>query len=363
MGRHAVRSKEIEDFIIHHIEKHPTDIARVTAEKFGLSRVAVVNRLRGLAKEGLLGGSGKTKARKYELQQLASVQKTIEVNENSKEHEVWLTLVKPQLTGIPENVLGICAHGFTEMFNNVIDHSESTTAQIIVRRDAASVLMSVRDWGVGIFNKVQKALNLTDPQHSILELAKGKVTTDKDKHTGEGIFFTSRMFDNFIINSGELSFTRARQSDDWLFESDSAPIQGTQVIMRISTNATHTAKEIFDTYRAQYDTFGFSRTNIPLVLLKYEGEQLISRSQAKRLMARVEKFKEVVLDFKGITSIGQAFADEVFRVYRKEHPEVHVYPIHIASDDVVNMVKRIVAEDPNDPLNTFLDITNKTTDQ
>ena len=55
---------------------------------------------------------------------------------------------------------------------------------------------------MGIFKKIQKALDLLDERHAILELAKGKLTTDPKHHTGEGIFFTSRMFDEFTILSG-----------------------------------------------------------------------------------------------------------------------------------------------------------------
>ena len=38
----------------------------------------------------------------------------------------------------------------------------------------------------------------------------GKLTTDPHRHTGEGIFFTSRAFDCFEIRSGELRFSRRR---------------------------------------------------------------------------------------------------------------------------------------------------------
>jgi hypothetical protein len=55
-------------------------------------------------------------------------------------------------------------------------------------------------------------------------------------------------------------------------------------------------------------------------LAQYGDEKLISRSQAKRLLARFDRFKTVVLDFTGVESIGQAFADEVFRVFGQEHP-------------------------------------------
>lgn len=46
---------------------------------------------------------------------------------------------------------------------------------------------------------------------------------------------------------------------------------------------------------------------------------LDSRSQAKRLLARVDKFKKVIFDFDDVEPIGQAFADEVFCVFAKQH--------------------------------------------
>ena len=337
------QSRQIHDFIIYNLKDHPVDIVRLTTEKFGLSRVAVGNRLRSLVKAGILTATGNTKARRYELYPIDGNKVTLHITPDLTEDQVWMQQVKPHLIGTTENILNICAHGVTEMFNNVIDHSESTTARLVVSRDAANIMITVRDYGVGIFNKIQKALNLHDPQHAILELTKGKLTTDKAKHSGEGIFFTSRMFDTFALESGTLAFFRRRTTDDWLLEPESAPVIGTNVVMVIATNATHTTKDIFDKFRAEFDEFGFSKTNIPLMLLKYEGEQLISRSQAKQLVARIDQFQEVILDFKGITSIGQAFADEVFRIYRREHPNVHLYPIN-TTPEVIGMIKRVISE-------------------
>lgn len=353
MALSSIKSKEMQEFIIFNVKDHPSDIGRIAMEKFGLSRVAVVSRLRSLLKAGILTAEGNTKARRYALAVMSTNRKTIQLTPLTSEDQVWMDEVRPHLSEVKENVLNICAHGVTEMFNNVIDHSESTTTVLFVHRTAAEVTISIRDYGVGIFNKIQKALNLRDPQHAILELTKGKLTTDKSKHTGEGIFFTSRMFDTFVISSGTLVFQRYRGTDDWLIESDGAPVNGTDVLMQIATNATHTTKEIFDKYRAELDEFGFSKTIIPLGLMKYEGEQLISRSQAKRLMSRVDQFREVILDFKGITSIGQAFADEVFRIYRREHPQMHVYPMRMNAE-VIRMIQRVVAENTEDDLNEYL---------
>ena len=74
--------------------------------------------------------------------------------------------------------------------------------------------MYLHDNGVGIFKKIQTELRLLDERHAILELAKGKLTTDPKRHTGEGIFFSSRMFDQFDILSGGIFFTHKFQADN-----------------------------------------------------------------------------------------------------------------------------------------------------
>lgn len=68
-------------------------------------------------------------------------------------------------------------------------------------------------------------------------------------------------------------------------------------------------------------------------------DDLITRSEANRLMQRVERFRTVVLDFAGIAGIGQAFADEVFRVFANAHPGVELVPLH-AVPQVQQMIRR-----------------------
>ena len=81
------------------------------------------------------------------------------------------------------------------------------------------------------------------------------------------------------------------------------------------------------------------RTHVPVLLAQYGEEQLISRSQAKRLLARFDRFDVILLDFKRIASIGQAFADEVFRVFVTEHPHATIVPTNM-SNQVEKMVRR-----------------------
>lgn len=76
-----------------------------------------------------------------------------------------------------------------------------------------------------------------------------------------------------------------------------------------------------------------------VVMLLPLGARLISRSEAKRLLAGLDRFAEVVLDFNGVEEIGQGFADEVFRVWARAHPKVRLKPVNM-SEAVEFMVRR-----------------------
>jgi anti-sigma regulatory factor (Ser/Thr protein kinase) len=239
---------------------------------------------------------------------------------------------------MPENVLSIWHYGFTEMLNNVVDHSGANLVKVTVVKTAASTTITIYDDGIGIFKKIQAALNLLDERHSVLELAKGKFTTDPANHSGEGIFFSSRMFDEFDILSGEVYFSHEfDKKEDWILQR-STPRDGTLVTMKLHNHTARTTKKVFDKFTSDED-YGFNKTVVPVKLLKYGDDNLVSRSQAKRLLARFDRFKIVMLDFAGVSSIGQAFADEVFRVFRSKHPEVELLPIN-ASAEVKRMISR-----------------------
>jgi anti-sigma regulatory factor (Ser/Thr protein kinase) len=333
------KNLELREFILRNIPNHSTNIAPVAAVRFKISRASVGNYLKALIKEGLVEATGKTNGRRYELARLDFFEDVIAITPGLQEDLVLREKILPFLKPLPSNIVAICEYGFGEMMNNVIDHSEAKHCVIRFQRNYAEISLELWDNGVGIFDKITRECHLANPHEAILELSKGKLTTDASKHTGEGIFFTSRMFDRFGILSGELYYTRRRREDDeWLVESETRDdrTEGTLVRMRISTDATQTTKEAFDKYLD--DDYRFARTHVPLILAKYEGENLVSRSQARRLLTRVERFSEVMLDFRGISEIGQAFADEIFRVWAREHPSVRVLSMNM-SPEVERMTK------------------------
>jgi len=151
------------------------------------------------------------------------------------------------------------------------------------------------------------------------------------------------MFDQFEIIANGLTFNHEDGSpDDWLREEESLFDEGTTVFMRIGLASQRTAAEVYEQFTDAPEDYDFSKTVVPMKLAKYGGEQLVSRSQAKRLIARFDRFKKVILDFSEVQEIGQAFADELFRVYGSAHPEVELIPRNMTSQ-VEKMWLRAVA--------------------
>lgn len=320
-------------------------VAARLAEEFGRSRQAVNTHLKRLVDEGLIEAEGSTRARVYRLGTLAEASRGYP-REGLREDVVWQEVFSPLLEDLPSNVMDVWHYGITEMVNNAVDHSGSVQVLVGLRRNALFTDAWVADTGEGIFLKIQRALGLYDPRESILELAKGKLTTDPANHTGEGIFFTSKVFDVFDIRSGRLHFMHDSDELDLLLERpQDAP--GTVVLMRLGNHATRTVGEVFDEFAAP-EEYTFAKTVVPVRLAQYEGEKLVSRSQAKRLVQRFERFRHVVLDFEGVAEIGQAFADEIFRVFANAHPAIVLVPIGM-TDAVQRMVRRAGATETGNP--------------
>jgi hypothetical protein len=331
------RGEDIRQFILQNVEKHPSSITTFAAKHFSITRQAAHRHIRHLIAEGALTATGKTRNLSYKLCSLLQWQETFKLVPSPAEDVVWMRDVEPIVKKFPENVRDIWAYCFTEMFNNAVDHSGGTEIIFHITKTAANTQMVIMDNGIGIFRKIQNALGLTDERHAILELSKGKLTTSPEKHTGQGIFFTSRMLDSFDIQSGTVYYSYVMgDEEDWILERPHYQ-GGTAIFMKLNNHTSRTCKRIFDQY-SDKDDLGFIKTVVPVRLAQYGNDKLISRSQAKRVLSRVELFKVVVFNFEGVLTIGQAFADEIFRVFANAHPEIDLVAIRTNSE-----VKRMIA--------------------
>jgi len=334
------KSESIRRFILEHLESNSKGIMTLTSNTFKISRQAVNKHMRQLIDQNAVIREGKGRGRgvRYSLHPQESWNETLTILEHPEEHVVWSNEVKQKIGQLPDNALAIWIYGFTEMYNNVIDHSGGTMVTIKITKTADSTKMSIMDNGIGIFTKIKNAMGLSDERHAVIELTKGKLTTDPANHSGQGIFFSSRMFDEFSILSGEVFLSHVYKDDeDWILQNSEYQL-GTFISMKLQNNTARTSKQIFDNFTD--DDYGFTKTVVPVRLAQYGNEQLVSRSQAKRLLTRVERFKTVLLDFKDVESIGQAFSDEVFRVFVNQHPTMKILPIN-ANDAVMQMISRV----------------------
>lgn len=327
----------IKNYIISNISNNPNKITQQTCDHFEITKPTVLKYINELAEANIIEKQGSNRYPNYKL--VVTMHQWEYPNENLEEDVLWRKDIAPLLGELNSNVKDICQYGFTEMVNNVIDHSESKDLMITLDIDYLTIEIFVYDSGVGIFRKIKNALELEHSKHSILELAKGKFTSDPENHSGEGIFFTSRVFDKFVIVSHKLLFYGTGNKDGVLWE-EKKDIHGTGVLMRIKKDSPTKLVNIFNEYADPDKDPSFHKTLIPIKLMEHEGDALISRSQAKRLISGFDRFTEVSLDFDGVTQIGQAFADQIFRVFKNKHPKVHLLVAN-ASNDVANMIKRV----------------------
>lgn len=334
------KAQQIRDFIISSIASNRKGITLQVSKKFRISRQAAHRYLRLMVREGTLRSKGNTRTRTYSLKPLEQMRANFKIESGLGEDTVWREQILPVLLkwNIADNVLRICEYGFTEILNNAIEHSEGTQVTVELEMDIRNTSLTIKDNGIGIFTKIQREFNLEHPRLAILELAKGKLTTDPSHHTGEGIFFSSRAFDTFSILSDTLSFTHSEVDGDWVRENlKNTP--GTHVKMGVGRNTRRVLRELFDKYASPDRDYSFSKTHVPVQLVQIGKENLVSRSQARRLLTRFEKFDEIILDFRSVDEIGQAFADEVFRVFVAQQPKIRIVHVN-ANKQIQKMIKR-----------------------
>jgi len=304
------RGEEIRDFITLNITENK-NIAALTAQKFGISLPAVYKHIDRLVAENLII----KKSGRFVLQSVRHVY----VYRNDKslsEDSIWEKDIKKHFTGIPEDVRRIWIYGFLEICNNAIEHSKGKKIRVIIEENKVFTTMSISDDGIGIFKNIKTKFKLPDEKDALLELAKGKRTTEKTRHSGQGIFFVSKAFDDFMIVSNGINFGSCAEKPNF-----SKLKFSTLVYMRLANNSNRKLKAVFDEFSTEIPG-DFDKTVVPIRLAN--SDDLMSRSQARRILSGLELFKEVILDFSDIEYIGQAFADEIFRVFLSMNPHTSI---------------------------------------
>lgn len=244
---------------------------------------------------------------------------------------------------LPTTVMRMAQHTFGELLNNAIDHSGGSSVTVSMRQTPAHLQLLVSDDGCGLFDKVAQSFQIVDPSMAMLELSKGKLTSDPERHTGRGLFFTSRLADVLDLHANDSAFQhRAWQRHRWSRATPAAR-HGTSVFVAIALDTTRTLDAVLREHSHDGQGYAFERTVVPLKLLTAPGCELDSRAQARHAAQRLQQFRHAQLDFSGVTDIGHGFADELFRVFARSQPELTLEPVNMAPS-VLALVDSVRAE-------------------
>ena len=315
-----------KDKILEHLKKKVTATGAELAQALGITRQALNKHMKELIRNGQVVKEGSTRAaiyryanRKRQIPAQRRFTKRYPIK-GLEEDQVFhqLALVLNLNRELSKHVAEIAHYAFTEMLNNAIEHSCSEECVVAVSLDPYDFRFQIRDFGIGLFYSIFKKFGLPDENGALGELIKGKTTTMAERHSGKGIFFTSKAGDFVRFRSHKIELTFDNRKRD-VFVEEKRFLTGTEVVFSISKKSKRNLSDIFAAYAPEEFDYRFDRTRVTVKLF---GKEYISRSEARRLLHGLDKFKEITLDFTGVTSLGQGFADEVFRVFQRAHPDI-----------------------------------------
>jgi anti-sigma regulatory factor (Ser/Thr protein kinase) len=308
--------------------QRPDDLASAIVERTGCSRRAALNALRRLVEMQWLQRGGSRSRPVYSPGALRQVVKRYPL-EALSEDLPWARDFAPNFALQP-GVQRMLQHAFQELLNNAIDHSGGSAVTLSVRQTPTQVQLLVSDDGCGLFDRVRSAFAIDDPMHAMLELSKGKLTSQPERHTGRGLFFTSQLADVFDLHANGAAFQRRGWEGAGWRSGRPLARAGTSVYWAVALDSVRTLAQVLDLWSCDGDGIVFDRTNVSLRLLAAQGVALDSRAQARRVAARLQQFRRAELDFEGIAEIGHGFADELFRVFAGSQPATQIVPMNMA---------------------------------
>lgn len=339
----------IKRYLLEKIRMDDAEYIQKTMYNFQISITTVKRYLQECVGKGILWEDKKTNTG-YRLQKEEYFFQ-YSANTHLSEDSIYFDDILPILFELSEEAKHIWSYAFMEMMNNAIEHSKCEQIFCHIAKDYLYTEISIRDDGIGIFKNVQNYLTTelgreATYQDALTELYKGKLTTASENHSGEGVFFTSKALDEFVIWSDDAVYARNVYDKEKLIQSHLIAYYtkvehiGTMVVMKLENQTKRRLGEVFDMF-APIDA-GFIKTQIPIKEVCVQGQPM-ARSQARKILYRLEQFKIVEFDFSGVDFMGQGFADEVFRVFKARNPEVQIIPIN-ACPRVLGMIKHVQRE-------------------
>lgn len=290
----------------------------------GATRQAVHGQLQGMVEAGELVREGAGRSVRYRSvhprrrfrYELAGLD----------EDRVWSEVRSevPELAALPQVAERALHTAVVELVDNAISHSRGKWVQVSFRKAHDRLIVEVSDDGEGIFDHLAHVNELDDSMEALQQLTKGKLTTLPAEHTGEGLFLLSKIADFFEVESGGLLWMVDNEIDD--VGISSAHVRpGTRVRFEVDAGTDTSLESVF---AQSSEAFELSRRRVVVKLFE-TGNRFLSRSEAKRLLTGLGRFRNVIVDFNGVAAVGQGFVDEMFRVWPSRHPHTRLHPVNM----------------------------------
>lgn len=326
--------------ILDYIRKHGSATGPELADYLGVTRQAVNPHLRRLIADSEIAKTGSTKAARYFPYESAAAARNLKRDlelAGLDEADVYEQVtIRMTFTELRDSVESIVHYAFTEILNNAIDHSMAERCTVEARLDANRVSFAIRDAGIGVFYSIADKFRLANEQDAMIELIKGKTTTQPDAQSGEDLFFVSKAADRFTLRSHRLQIDWDKLRGD-VFVSEPRYLRGTLASFEIARNSRTRLENVFAEFAPEEYDFQFRKTRVLVKLLRRD---YVSRSEARRLLHNLDKLSENELDMRDVKNVGQGFAVEIFRVFAAAHPDISMRFVN-ANDAVTAMIRHV----------------------
>jgi anti-sigma regulatory factor (Ser/Thr protein kinase) len=200
---------DITPWITEAVLAHPQDLPQHLAQRLQISRTSARNQLNKLVEAQWLQRDGVSRKAVYRPGALRQVVRRYALA-GLQEDLPWAQDFANRFE-LKSNVARMAQHVFTELLNNAIDHGGGTSVTVSMRQTPTQLQILVSDDGRGVFDAVAERFNITDPTVAMLELAKGKLTSQPDSHTGRGLFFSAKLADIFDLHANDAAY----QQREW----------------------------------------------------------------------------------------------------------------------------------------------------
>jgi len=325
------KSNQIRQFILENLTSHQKDIIKTAICKFGLSRQAILKHMNSLIKENMVVAHGKTRDRYYVLKPTVNFSKSIDISNGFEPQEIIRNQIFSNFSSLNQNIREICEFSFGALFYNILHHANATRVNYKFYISHYEVHLIVSDNGIGIFDGIADAYKLDPIRVAAVEIAKGHITSDPEKYSGDDLMALIHMFDKIEISSSGVSLIHYKKRNDWNLK-ESRQISGTRVHLKIRTNSKRTCNEVFKQLFIERNKM----VQVPVKLAKTYGEQLNTRVQAQNLLHNLKELNEIEFDFRNIEVIGPAFADELVRKTKEKNRTIDISWVN--SSDLVDVL-------------------------